>query len=730
MHFLDSDILAFFQNNPLEEFPDISEKFKGFKHGEHKADLFRYYFLFVKGGLFMDSDAMIYKPADTIVKNYRFFSVNSAVVPGTIFQGILGAEPRNPLIYKALKSVYSMDYSLLETNYHILCKELYKMFQEIEDKEGYKLYGEIQTPLNDNIRRNKHLFTGDRVINDAGETIFKHYWLNKEGIPNTIKSPNLVYCCVFYNRDYFKLLDLLLKSMKMYSSQETFDFLVMTSPGFESEVRQLSMTLELELKVFCIDLQTIFQAACARLSIFDYPEISGYEKILYLDSDILIRADLSPIFKLPIEDLLYGIESGNIGSLSFGGQFFDFGKIDQNLAGINSGTLLFFNSENMKNLFLRIKGHVDKFTNDGNQPPYCMDQPFINFHAIKDSLYNNKLLIPHVTLFEGEDIVNNCSTSAICHFSFPIGNFGHKFYRMCEFFSRTLSESGKPGALDIVGRKYSWGSGFIKFIMDESYNVVIETTWARGFIVVLGGNRFIVEWMNHRHILKFDDSFSTYYSIRVNPGDFDYISGSLIRSDLNIYGDSHPLLLFKGLSIEHRNLFDFGKTMFRVGRDQEIINFRKSHNHEDGIFCLAYGEVDVRAHIGKQVQLGRHHATVCKELVEAYFQAIKKNIVKYKAIIIIAVPPPVDPNDHRHAHSSPLPFVGTNSDRVIYTKDMNAVLEFACKQAGYHFLNPFDFYVRPDGMLNYELSDGCIHISKNKHFQNAFHVLYKDLMKA
>ena len=134
----------------------------------------------------MDSDAMIYKPVDTIVKDYKFFSVNSAVVPGTIFQGILGAQPRNPLIYKALKSVYSMDYSLLETNYHILCKELYKMFQETEDKEGYKLYGEIQTLVDDNIRRNNQLFTGDQVINDEGETIFKHYWLNKDGIPNEI----------------------------------------------------------------------------------------------------------------------------------------------------------------------------------------------------------------------------------------------------------------------------------------------------------------------------------------------------------------------------------------------------------------------------------------------------------------------------------------------------------------------------------------------------------------
>ena len=546
-----------------------------------------------------------------------------------------------------------------------------------------------------------------------------------------MQGTNLIYCCVFYNKDYFRLLDLLLKSMKVYSTQ-TFDFLVMTTAEFEPEVKKIAKTLNLELNIFCLEFKTIFQAACARLFIFDYPNLSKYEKILYLDTDIIIKGELAQVFALPIEDLLHGITSGNIGSQNFGSQFFDFGTIDRNLAGINSGTLLFLNSENMKNLFERIRNHVKQFTNDGNQPPYCMDQPFINYHAIKDSLYNSTLLNPLVSLFEGNDTVDNYATSIICHFSYPIGNFGHKFYRMCNFLTKILSTPYNTHTPpDIVGKKYVWGpdkgSGFIKFIIDATWNLVIETTWAKGSVQVLNPTWFIVEWQNHKHVLKFDDTLTNYISIRIHPNDFNFIYGSEVPSNLNLYGDSHPLLLFNGLNIEHRNLFEFAKTMFRVGRDQQIINFRESHNSPERIFCLTYGEVDVRAHIGKQVYYGRHHMQICKELVEAYMKAIKSNITQYKAIIIVAVPPPVDPKDHEHIHNSPLPFIGTNADRVIYTNDMNILLNAACQENGYHFLNPFDFYKKEDGILNYALSDGCIHIGKNEEFLKAFMVLYNSL---
>ena len=226
------------------------------------------------------------------------------------------------------------DFSVLDTDYHYLCKQLFQIYKEFPEKENYKLFEE------------KKDLEGDRIL-ESGELLFRHFWRNKESFPisQTQVPKDLIYCCVFYNKDYVRLLELLLKSLKIFSPQNfTFDFLVITQKNFEPMVQDLGRKLGIVLKTFSLEFSTIFQAACARLFIFDYPEISRYQKLLYLDTDIIIKAPLNPIFELPIDDLLYGIESGTIESLNFGAQFFNFGEVNKTLTGLNSGTLLFLNS--------------------------------------------------------------------------------------------------------------------------------------------------------------------------------------------------------------------------------------------------------------------------------------------------------------------------------------------------------------------------------------------------
>jgi len=459
----------------------------------------------------MDSDAMIYHSIDYLLEGQKFFSVNSSMVPDSFFQGVIGAEPRNPLIGKALEFFFKEDLSALDSDYHLLCKCIFRLYQEIPEKDGYKLLKEIP-----NFGGGQN-FGGD-AISDSGKILFKHFWNCKESIPRPLKSRNLIYCCVFYNKDYLRLLELLLKSMNLFSTRDSFDFLVITSPEFEPLVKEMDP----HLITFTLDFTTIFQAACARLFIFEYPGIQVYDKLLYLDTDILIKADLAPIFDLPIEDLLHGIESGTIDSPSFGGQFFNFSLVDKNLSGLNSGTLLFFNSNKMKNLFKEIRDHVDSFTKEGNESPYCMDQPFINFHAIKSSLYNNTLLNPFVSLFEGSDMVDNYHTSSICHFSFPIGNFDHKFARMDNFFNNRLNENA-----DIVFKQFHWGSGNIVYDKNE----VLITTWARGYYKRLSKYIYEVTWSGIRHYAIFNESFDSFTSIRLNDSAIGYHNLNMVLKD-------------------------------------------------------------------------------------------------------------------------------------------------------------------------------------------------------
>jgi len=338
---------------------------------------------------------------------------------------------------------------------------------------------------------------------------------------NEIK--NLLYFCVFYNNNYFKLLNLLLTSLKFYSNIDTFDILILTNENMKKEVEELSIKLKINIKIQIFDFKTIFQAACARLFIFNYPEIDNYEKILYIDTDIIIKKDLSIVFNLPIDNVLYAIAQGTINSLNFGKQFFDFNKINSNTIGINSGTLLFKNNIEIKKLFSRMIGHINAYTDSKVIIPYTMDQPFINYHAISSNMYDNKLLNPYVSLYEDTDNIDNYETSVICHFSYPIGNFNHKYERMKNFLIKIL-ESNSIINYDLVkinNKKFSWNTGFILFKDSD-----LITSWGPGTFKFLDNNKYLVSWSGFNHIIKTNKDNTEYMSIRAS--DFDIVFGELL----------------------------------------------------------------------------------------------------------------------------------------------------------------------------------------------------------
>lgn len=170
-HFTDKAIIEYFINNPLQEFPFILNVFQRLKFGAHKADLFRYYFLYIEGGVFIDSDAMIETDIENIVKKYDFFSVNS-YIEGTVFQGFIGCSPCNPIIYEALKDAYTIDIDNLTKHYHLLTANMYTIIKKGNYNFDYYLYKELESD-------------GEKAVtvNEFGEPILIHYWRDKV-VPN------------------------------------------------------------------------------------------------------------------------------------------------------------------------------------------------------------------------------------------------------------------------------------------------------------------------------------------------------------------------------------------------------------------------------------------------------------------------------------------------------------------------------------------------------------------
>jgi hypothetical protein len=180
IHFTDDDIINFFNNNYMYEFRYIINKFNSIKGGAHKADLFRYYFIYIKGGVFLDSDAMLQTDINNITKDYDFFSVESThYCKGCIFQGLIGAKANNRIIYEALVNAYNININKLNNDYLLLCRNLFKILKK---KWNYKV----------NIY--KEIYGSDEVaitIDNNNKIILAHYFSSKIVPPEYLNTNHL-----------------------------------------------------------------------------------------------------------------------------------------------------------------------------------------------------------------------------------------------------------------------------------------------------------------------------------------------------------------------------------------------------------------------------------------------------------------------------------------------------------------------------------------------------------
>ena len=162
---------------------------------------------------------------------------------------------------------------------------------------------------------------------------------------------------------------------------------------------------------------------------FNLDSVKNYNKILYLDTDILVKDDINKIFDVCKDDILYTMEEGAIdhvngnfwGKLLFGNEINNY----DDKSAFSSGILLFNNCEKIKDLFNKINEDIIK------RPDDFHEQPHIVYNAFKYNLYNNKIL---KNLVVNND--NNIhSDKVIHHFSEGSGEYEHKINIMTIFLN-------------------------------------------------------------------------------------------------------------------------------------------------------------------------------------------------------------------------------------------------------------------------------------------------------
>jgi hypothetical protein len=218
------------------------------------------------------------------------------------------------------------------------------------------------------------------------------------------------------------------------NDKKDITYLVLCSPGFKNHVLNIFETLgfdKTKRDVCCLDnVNSLADVMYTRFYISKYADIDKYDKILYLDTDILIGGDLDNVFNLEIGEKIYGREEGTTGDPYHGSQIFASQGIPNPNAGtISCGVMLFKNCEATMNFLDKTNSYIAKWNSDGKPTPCCMDQSFLNYLAIVDNCLDNQVLNSYVSHFGYNTIV---------HFPAGIGNCSRKIDLMVDFMNNQI----------------------------------------------------------------------------------------------------------------------------------------------------------------------------------------------------------------------------------------------------------------------------------------------------
>jgi len=271
---------------------------------------------------------------------------------------------------------------------------------------------------------------------------------------------NLMYLCVFFNKQYLDLLELVAFSLKCYGNKpDNLDLLVFTNAEFKPLAERIFSGFGLDgIVVVRDEIKTKFEACCSRLFVFDWKKIDQYEKILYIDADVLVTGPLNNIFSLPVQNELYGVKEGYIKWRMWGADYFDFEQpdIQKNKSGISSGVLMFLNSAEMKKLFLDIIEHINKelvaheyrvlgesggSEGEVNFKVIFGDQPFIVYHGVMSGLltYDSRRMFKYMAVLNPTGFYKD---HVLCHFSGDPGWYDNKMEKMRHYLGSMIEPVG------------------------------------------------------------------------------------------------------------------------------------------------------------------------------------------------------------------------------------------------------------------------------------------------
>ena len=284
-----------------------------------------------------------------------------------------------------------------------------------------------------------------RSIEKVSIIIFKHRKQNNvrvelHNLEHTDLKMNCVFVCVFGKQEYHDMFKLLLESILKYGAlDDATQILVYTTTEYMNSIKSSHLYSPTRIQFETNDNITNLDEACkSRMDLFTFESIKNnkYSKILYLDTDIIVKGPLGSVFDTIKDDIIYVLSKDTkIGTYEPGTRYDYMGDLlftqDELVkytgrAGFSSGIIGFNNCLAIRKLFDRIRDDMVR------RQHHFQDQPFFVYHAMTSNLYNSDELHKYAII---SNTTNIQSPYIIHHFAGTPGSGQRKYTQMYEFLN-------------------------------------------------------------------------------------------------------------------------------------------------------------------------------------------------------------------------------------------------------------------------------------------------------
>jgi hypothetical protein len=200
-----------------------------------------------------------------------------------------------------------------------------------------------------------------------------------------VGTKNLIYFTLFGNKDYVKLLRMLIGTFAKHN-YKNFDLLFITDSSTKEEIEKIEELKHHNLFFHLSDtIVNPVDASMQKIKIYDWKHISQYKNILFLDVDILVIGNVGTIFnsKKAKPNLFYSATHNKDMSMHdlVYHNLVDYTKdqkdnlVKKSITAFNAGQFFFKNTSSMKAHFENVDDFVDKWNGR-----YFFEQSFLNYY--------------------------------------------------------------------------------------------------------------------------------------------------------------------------------------------------------------------------------------------------------------------------------------------------------------------------------------------------------------